>query len=210
MRDDRNFRAALLKVEDRVCRFSLRKKGLPGLQSNNSSPQPSTHQKGRSIKSGPIVLVHVTTLLPDSMMAQRAASPAGVPKPSGSIEELQRRTRIHRQESWFPLTENRPRAGAFPHTPLDFTLSSGSPVLRLLSGVAGNLFNFAQSHHKLQALKQPAVSKELNSRQSPIANESIVNYSLSRIAQINSGERPNVRDTLCASHGLRARDVAHG
>jgi hypothetical protein len=50
----------------------------------------------------------------------------------------------------------------------------------LLSGIAGNLFNFAQLHHKLQALKQPAASVELNSRQSPIADESIVIYSLSR------------------------------
>jgi hypothetical protein len=52
---------AILEVENRVCRISLRKENLPGRQLDNSSSQAGAGQEGLNIKHGLIKLYHLRT-----------------------------------------------------------------------------------------------------------------------------------------------------
>src|ERR1700677_5406537 len=51
--NNRDFCAAFLKIEDRIRRASLRKKGLIGGQLDYFSPKAGARQKGGGLESGP-------------------------------------------------------------------------------------------------------------------------------------------------------------
>jgi len=66
-RDDRDFGAALLQIEDRIGGVSLRKKVFPGGQLDDSSPQPGAGQKRLGIKCGFFELNHDFGFFPDAI-----------------------------------------------------------------------------------------------------------------------------------------------
>jgi hypothetical protein len=133
-----------LQIEDRVCRVSLTKEGLPGLQLNDSTSQSGVGQKGGGIENGWGKLDHIRSHPGNGCDAVIVGECAPV-TPCGLQSNCGDGCRFisHRQEHEYQVRSKKgmrliPSTFSYTRVYINFILEGGGGVCSILLTIRGN------------------------------------------------------------------------